>query len=130
MGQAADRVGSTTASLEEKPHLLGNALDFLVRLIIRAGALRFGRKDDAGQRISPAEHISTDLLRPPSQAAHVVEPGSRVEQALVSETVYLNLAFQEGGQLEQESLAVERLPQELPCSCAVGFEPLSSPGGP
>ena len=96
------------------PDLIRHALDFLLGRSSAGAPFGLGREHHARQRIAPAERLRPDLVGPPGQPAHVVQAGARVEQALLPQRVHLALALQEGGELEQERLAVERLAQELP----------------
>ena len=110
--------------------LVRHALDFLLGWLFGGGsASASGAEHDAGQRVAPPERIRADLVGAPRQTAHVVQTGARIEQALLAQGVDLALALEEGGELEQQSLAVQRLAQELPRPGAVGLEALGAAGG-
>ena len=88
-----------------------------------------GCKNDACQRISPAERISADLVSSPCKPSHVVQSGGRIEETLLSERIYFTLRLEESGQLQEQGLAIHWLAQELPRTSAVSLEALGAAGG-
>jgi hypothetical protein len=128
--QAADGVRGATGLAKEETDLIGHPLLLLVLRLGPGGGLGLRGKDHAGERVPAAEGLGADLFRPTREAPHVVEPSAGVEQAFLPQAVHLLLRLEEGRQLEQQRLAVQRLAEKLPGARLVRLEPLGASEGP
>jgi hypothetical protein len=129
VAEPANGIGRSARVLEQLTDLLRDALHFLVGWIFGTNSFWFWREHNAGKRIPPAEHISTDLMSAAGKATHVVESCTWVKQALVTQAIDLEFALKEGAQLQEQRFAVERLSQEFPGASPVRFQPLRTAGG-
>jgi hypothetical protein len=111
-------------------HLLRDPSGLLILMLGAVGRLAFRREDDACQRITPAKGVSADLVSSPREPSHIVQPGGGIQETLLSERIHFTLSLEESGKLQEQSFAINRLPQELPCPGAVRLEALSTAGGP
>ena len=69
-----------------------------------------------------------DLARAPREPGPVVQSGLRIQETLVAEPVARELRLNEGAQLEQQRLAVDRLAEELPRARLERLQPLRPAG--
>ena len=110
------------ARAAEAAHDRGHLRRSAVRRGLAACGIALGRKDDAGDGIASPRRIATDLARAPSETAHVVQSGLFINERFLTEAIGGELRLDEGVELEQQHVDVERLGAQLPGSGGVRFQ--------
>ena len=128
LSQPPDRVGGAAGLTEEQPHLIRHALDFFLRRLLGIGSSASDSGENtthaSGSRRRKASAPISFARRARPRMLYRPVPGSR--RLSSRSAVHLALALEEGGELEQERFAVERLTEKFPGAGVVRLEPLGA----